>query len=87
MARFVAATRAGGVMVKWFGTPLPEGYTSAPPHWAGVTATEVPRACAIQETLCDIRIPLGLRAQDCDAVVNVLTMALDHSKGNIHATA
>jgi dTDP-4-amino-4,6-dideoxygalactose transaminase len=78
MARFVAAARAGGVMVKWFGTPQPEGYTSAPPHWAGVAATEVPRACALQETLCDIRIPLGLRAQDCDAVVDVLTMALDH---------
>lgn len=86
MARFVAAARAGGVMVKWFGTERPEGYTSAPPHWVRVSADQVPRACSIQETLCDIRIPLGLTAQDCDTIVDVLVVALAQCKGEIHAT-
>ncbi len=87
MARFVAAARAGGVMVKWFGTARPEGYTSAPPHWAGGMADQVPRACAIQETLCDMRIPLGLSAQECDAVADVLMTALAETKGTLHAKA
>jgi dTDP-4-amino-4,6-dideoxygalactose transaminase len=72
MARYVAAARGAGVMVKWFGTELPEGYTSSPPHWIGADASLVPRACAIQATLCDIRIPLGLSVQECDAIADVL---------------
>lgn len=75
MARFVAASRGAGVMVKWFGTELPEGYTSSPPHWIGADASLVPRACAIQATLCDIRIPLGLSAQDCDMIADTLLKA------------
>ena len=75
MARFVAASRGAGVMVKWFGTELPEGYTSSPPHWIGADASLVPRACAIQATLCDIRIPLGLSAQDCDNIADTLLKA------------
>lgn len=72
MARFVAAARGAGVMVKWFGTASPEGYTSSPPHWTGADASIVPRACAVQATLCDIRIPLGLRAQECDRITDIL---------------
>lgn len=75
IARYVAAARSAGVMVKWFGTALPEGYTSAPPHWIGADASLVPRACVIQATLCDIRIPLGLHPQDCDRIVDVLIAA------------
>lgn len=84
MLRFVTAARAGGVMVKWFGTQRPEGYTSAPPHWAGLDAATVPNACAIQANLCDIRIPLGLSAQDCDAVLAVLATARNDSKRMQH---
>jgi dTDP-4-amino-4,6-dideoxygalactose transaminase len=86
MARFVAAARAGGVMVKWFGTSRPEGYTSAPPHWPGGIAALVPRACALQETLCDIRIPLGMSAQECDAVAAVLIAARAQIDGVLDAT-
>lgn len=68
MARFVAAARGRGVMVKWFGTARPEGYTSNPAHWPGADPVAVPRARAIQATLCDIRLPLGLSPADCDAV-------------------
>ena len=75
MQAFLAAARATGVYVKWFGTEQAEGYTSNPDHWAGVDATTVPRARAIQATLCDIRLPLGLTAEDCDRVAAVLVLA------------
>lgn len=77
MARFVQQARDAGVMVKWFGRGDPEGYTSAPPHWAGADAATVPRACAVQATLCDIRIPLGLTMRDCDVVADVLITVCD----------
>jgi dTDP-4-amino-4,6-dideoxygalactose transaminase len=72
MSRFVQAARTAGVMVKWFGRAAAEGYTSAPPHWPGADAASVPRACALQATLCDIRIPLRLTAAECDRVADVL---------------
>jgi dTDP-4-amino-4,6-dideoxygalactose transaminase len=87
MAQFVAVARAGGVMVKWFGTARAEGYTSAPPHWAGLEATTVPNACAIQANLCDIRIPLGLSVDACDAVVDVLVASLAAMERTDHAPA
>ena len=72
MQAFVQAARAAGVWVKWFGTETPEGYSSNPQHWHSAQAEDVPRACEIQATLCDIRLPLGLSPQDCDAVADVL---------------
>ncbi len=89
MARFVAAVRNAGVMVKWFGTELPEGYTSSPPHWIGADASLVPRACAIQATLCDIRIPLGLSAQECDQIADILIKAASvlDTEGTPHGRA
>ncbi len=75
MQAFLAAARTAGVYVKWFGTEQAEGYTSNPAHWAGVDAAQVPRARAIQATLCDIRLPLGLTAEDCDRVAAVLAQA------------
>ncbi len=88
IAAFVRLARASGVMVKWFGRAAPDGYTSAPPHWPGADAASVPRACMLQKTLCDIRIPLGLTAEDCDAVADVLVGACDAAgKDNAYAQA
>jgi len=75
MRAFLAAARAAGVYVKWFGTEQAEGYTSNPAHWAAVDATAVPGTLAIQASLCDIRLPLGLGADDCDRVAAVLRQA------------
>lgn len=83
MQAFLAAARAAGVYVKWFGTEAAEGYTSNPTHWAGVDASDVPRARAIQASLCDIRLPLGLGADDCDRVAAVLLQAASETA---HAT-
>ena len=75
MQAFLTAARKAGVYVKWFGTEEAEGYTSNPAHWVGVDASVVPRALAIQASLCDIRLPLGLSADDCDRVASVLVRA------------
>jgi dTDP-4-amino-4,6-dideoxygalactose transaminase len=87
MASFVATARAEGVMVKWFGIARPEGYTSNPAHWPGADASSVPRAQAIQATLCDIRLPLGLTAGDCDGVAARLIRAARATEGTTDAPA
>lgn len=72
MRAYVDAARAAGVWVKWFGIQSPEGYSSNPAHWPDATVSEVPRACEIQLTLCDIRLPLGMTPEDCDAISDTL---------------
>lgn len=75
MAAFVARARLAGIWVKWFGADEPEGYSSNPGQWPGASARDVPAACAIQATLCDIRLPLGLTPAECDAVADTLIAA------------
>jgi dTDP-4-amino-4,6-dideoxygalactose transaminase len=76
MAGFVAACRARGLFLKWFGAAEAEGFTSAPRHWAGLPgAPAAPRTQAILDTLCDFRLPLGLAAADCDRIVATVAEA------------
>lgn len=76
MAIFVAACRDQGVYVKWFGIAEAEGYTSAPRHWSALPGSpEAKRTQAILNTLCDIRLPLGLTSGDCDQIVAVIASA------------
>ncbi len=77
MRAYVDACRAAGVWVKWFGADIPEGYSSNPAQWPGVEAIDAPRACAVQATLCDIRLPLGLSSGDCNAIADVLIAAAE----------
>lgn len=86
MQTYVTTARAAGVWVKWFGIRTPEGYNSNPAHWSATATTEVPRACAIQATLCDIRLPLGLTHDDCCAIAETLIYAANHARGADHAT-
>lgn len=87
MAAFVAAARQSGVWVKWFGRASPEGYSSNPMQWPGARGHDVPRACAIQATLCDIRLPLGLQIHDCEQIADALIRAamLTKEKAAPHA--
>ncbi len=81
MAAFIEAARARGVWVKWFGRASPEGYSSNPAQWPGARAAEVPRACEIQATLCDIRLPAGVSQQDCDGIAAALIAAAEATNG------
>ncbi|MFN3824464.1 MAG: DegT/DnrJ/EryC1/StrS family aminotransferase [Pseudorhodobacter sp.] len=76
MADFIAAARERGLFVKWFGMDRAEGYTSNPSHWHYVDNAGSSGAMAVQATLCDIRLPLGLTPQDCDRIVEVLAASL-----------
>ncbi|MGY6695494.1 MAG: DegT/DnrJ/EryC1/StrS family aminotransferase [Roseinatronobacter sp.] len=87
MRAYVDAARAAGVWVKWFGISVPEGYSSNPEHWPGARAEDVPRACMIQSTLCDIRLPLGLTGSECDAIADVLIAVADSARKVNHAPA
>lgn len=75
MSAFVEDARKAGVWVKWFGRATPEGYSSNPAQWPDTEAADVPRACAVQSTLCDIRLPLGLSRDDCDCIAETLIRA------------
>jgi dTDP-4-amino-4,6-dideoxygalactose transaminase len=77
MAAFVADCRARGVYVKWFGVAEAEGYTSAPRHWVRLPgAPAAPATQGILDTLCDIRLPLGLSADECDRLTAVIAASV-----------
>jgi dTDP-4-amino-4,6-dideoxygalactose transaminase len=77
IAAFVAACRAEGVFLKWFGTEEPEGFTSGPRHWAGLPgAPSAPATQAILDSLIDLRLPLGLTAAEIDRIANTIAAAL-----------
>lgn len=72
-ARFLAACRARGVYLKWFGGREAEGYTSVSAQWRFLADPHTPPATeAVLERLCDMRIPLALREEDCAAVAAVI---------------
>lgn len=75
--RFLDGCRSRGVYLKWFGGEAAEGYTSAPRHWrylGGVPA--LPRTAAVLAQLCDMRIPLSLPADACEAIAGVIEQEL-----------
>jgi dTDP-4-amino-4,6-dideoxygalactose transaminase len=78
----VEACRDRGVELKWFGAPLPHGYTSRRDHWlffgaedpvvdAG-THPEVPGNGEILATLLDMRSPLTFSEADCECLASIL---------------
>lgn len=72
-ARFLAACRARGVFLKWFGTEEAEGYTSAPRHWRYLAEPpSAPRTDAVLARLCDMRIPLSLPVEACAVIVAII---------------
>ena len=75
--RFVAASAARGVHVKWFGAPAPAGFTSAWHHWRYLgTPQQLSRAPRVLGRLCDLRLPLTLDEADCRAIAMQLRTAL-----------
>lgn len=78
MRRFVDGCAAAGVHVKWFGAEEPVGFTSVWTHWRYFDASQVlPRAESVLAGLCDLRLPLALTREDCDAIAAVIREAHD----------
>ncbi len=77
IASFLEAADAHGVHVKWFGAAEPVGFTSRHDHWRYIATTSgVPRADAVLQGLCDMRLPLRLTAEDCRTIAAVLREAM-----------
>jgi dTDP-4-amino-4,6-dideoxygalactose transaminase len=74
---FLERCRARGVFLKWFGSLEPKGYTSLSGQWGYLANPHTPPATyATLERLCDMRIPLDLPLDACDAIVDVIAAQL-----------
>jgi dTDP-4-amino-4,6-dideoxygalactose transaminase len=71
-ARFLAATAARGVELKWFGAPEPVGFTSTHRTWRYVPAQNLPRTDQILAGLFDMRLPLTFTLEDCDLLAAII---------------
>jgi dTDP-4-amino-4,6-dideoxygalactose transaminase len=73
IAAVVAACKARGVELKWFGAPDPQGYTSAYRHWRFAGPAPLPRTDAVLAGLLDMRLPLTFSLDDCRLIARILT--------------
>ncbi len=78
MQVFADNCTAVGVAVKWFGRDEPMGYTSQYHHWQYLESQHLPDTEAILNTTFDMRIPLALSDDDCDAIAQVIRQQLDN---------
>lgn len=70
---FLERCRTRGVFLKWFGSREAKGYTSLSEHWRYMKdAHTPPHTFATLERLCDMRIPLSLSVEDCDAIATII---------------
>ena len=81
MAAFVAAAAERGVNLKWFGAPVPVGFTSAWSDWRYLPGEQdLPQAARVMAGLCDLRIPLTLSRADCTHIAEVIAAAIDAAR-------
>jgi dTDP-4-amino-4,6-dideoxygalactose transaminase len=74
---FVDRCTRQGVGIKWFGRSTPQGFTSTWEDWAYVRdVQELPLTRRMLDTLCDMRIPLDLAAEDCELIADIIGDAL-----------
>ena len=62
---FVAANRALGVELKWFGAADPVAFTSNHHSWRYVDPQVLPETDRILSSLFDMRLPLTFSVEDC----------------------
>lgn len=62
---FVAANKAFGVDLKWFGAAEPVAFTSNHHSWRYVESQQLPQTDRILSSLFDMRLPLTFSVEDC----------------------
>jgi dTDP-4-amino-4,6-dideoxygalactose transaminase len=89
IAGFIEACASRGLHVKWFGADAPAGFTSVWAHWQFIgEAQQLHNAGRVLGGLCDLRLPLTLTHDDCQAIAEILraamaqTLASDASPSN-----
>ena len=69
---FVAANKALGVELKWFGDSEPVGFTSAHQSWRYVPSQNLPKTDRILGGLFDMRLPLTFSLEDCAHIGDII---------------
>ena len=73
----LAACKARGLDIKWFGSSSAVGFTSTWEHWRYLAQPQdLPATRNMLEALCDMRIPLALSADDCHLIAEILGDAM-----------
>ncbi len=70
--QFVARCAERGVELKWFGDPVPAGFTSRYDSWTYAQPQRLDRTIAILGRLMDIRIPLSFSIDDCTLIGTII---------------
>ncbi|MBL8324545.1 MAG: DegT/DnrJ/EryC1/StrS aminotransferase family protein [Rubrivivax sp.] len=77
IAAFISACGERGLHVKWFGAEAPAGFTSVWAHWQYMGAPQqLANATRVLGGLCDLRLPLTLSQEDCQAIADTLRQAM-----------
>jgi dTDP-4-amino-4,6-dideoxygalactose transaminase len=69
---FVAANRALGVELKWFGATEPVAFTSNHHSWRYVDRQSLPETDRILSSLFDMRLPLTFSVEDCRHIGSII---------------
>ena len=69
---FVAASKAMGVELKWFGAAEPVAFTSNHHSWRYAGKQSLPETDRILSGLFDMRIPLTFSLGDCDLISRII---------------
>lgn len=73
ITQFVAANKALGVELKWFGANNPVAFTSNHHSWRYVETQSLPVTDRVLSGLFDMRIPLTFSVDDCAHIANIIT--------------
>lgn len=81
---FLSACQDRGVFLKWFGNSEAKGYTSLSEHWGYLNQPVTPaNTRSILERLCDMRIPLSLKAEDCAVIAEIIAEELAAARSSL----
>jgi dTDP-4-amino-4,6-dideoxygalactose transaminase len=69
---FVAANKALGVELKWFGATEPVAFTSNHHSWRYVDRQSLPETDRILSSLFDMRLPLTFSVEDCRHIGSII---------------
>ncbi|MEM7507983.1 MAG: DegT/DnrJ/EryC1/StrS family aminotransferase [Pseudomonadota bacterium] len=80
----IATCAERGVELKWFGAPVPHGYTSTHRSWRYINPQDLPETDRILSTLVDMRIPLTFSEDDCALIAEIIIEVFDAAHAERH---
>ena len=68
----VTRCAARGVELKWFGAPVPAGFTSRYDSWRYAPSEPMPRTDRVLAGIIDMRVPLTFSLEDCEQIARII---------------